>query len=227
MKSKAKIVLVTTAFQQITLDIERQGLQLKSTRLLSDENLLFESDYQNIFLQKLNYKCLDNDEENNELIIACSTSGQLFFIPESINSFNTEIHSFDVASVLDIEEQQLYVQQFTSCDFTKQCVLTCRSGQVYTFDIMKKTVVQKTKLCTESQYDLTSALDTDFYYQLIDLNSFGDELYHLQDNRLHVHMMTSSQYSLEQLYRVKILDNLPVEEIMRSNISNLVRRIVS
>ena len=227
LKSKAKIVLVTTAFQQITLDIERQGLQLKSTRLLSDENLLFESDYQNIFLQKLNYKCLDNDEENNELIIACSTSGQLFFIPESINSFNTEIHSFDVASVLDIEEQQLYVQQFTSCDFTKQCVLTCRSGQVYTFDIMKKTVVQKTKLCTESQYDLTSALDTDFYYQLIDLNSFGDELYHLQDNRLHVHMMTSSQYSLEQLYRVKILDNLPVEEIMRSNISNLVRRIVS
>ena len=236
LKNKSKIVLVTTAFQQITLDIEKQGLELKSTRLLSDENLLFESDYQNIFLQKLNYKCLDDDEEDNELIIACATSGRLFFIPESMNSFNTEIYSFDVASVLDIEEQQLYVQQFTSCEFTKQCVLTCRSGRVYTFDILKRTVVQKTKICTSDEgrksssqdcMDFTSALDTDFYYQLIDLNSFGDELYHLQDNRLHVHMMKSSQYSLEQLYRVKILDNLPVEDIMKSNIRNLVRGIVS
>eukprot|EP00111_Clytia_hemisphaerica_P004397 TCONS_00012580-protein len=232
LNNKSKLVLVTTAFQLLTLDIEKNGLSLRSIRLLSDQNLMFESDYQNIFLQKLNYKCLETDE-NKELVIACSTAGRLFFIPECINSFNTEIHSFDVASVLDIgDDQQFYVQQFTSCDFTKQCVLTCRSGRVYTFDILKKTVVQKTKICTETgdsstPDDFTSALDTDFYYQLIDLNSFGDELYHLQDNRLHVHLMKSSQTSLEQIYRVKILDNLPIEEIMKSNVSTLVKRIVS
>lgn len=229
LKNESKIVLVTTAFQLLTLDIEKNGISLRNNRLLSKENILFDSEHENIFLQKLNYKCLDSDCDR-ELVIACSTSGRLFFIPESLNSFNTEIHSFDVSSELDVGNEKLYVQQFSTCDFTKQCILTCRSGRVYTFDILKKIVVQKTNLCTGTSQkfgDEIDILDSEFYYQLIDLNWFGDELYHLQDNRLHVHLIKPSQTALEDLCRAKILENFPVEEIMRSNIPSYVRRIAS
>ena len=219
LKNGSKLVLVTDAFQLLSFDIEKTSLSLRNIRLLNNESFKQDED---IHLQKINYACLESNVEK-ELIIACSSSGRLFFVPESLNSFNTEIHSLDVSSGID---EKIYVEQFASCDFTKQCILICRSGRVYTFDIFRKSLAEKTNIFnTEMNSNLPCVIGSDFYYQPVELNWFGDELYHLQDNVLNVHLMRPSQ--TEESKRTKILENLPVEDIMRSNISTYVKRIIS
>lgn len=234
LNNQSRIMLVTDSFQLLTYEVEKKKLVLKHIRLMNNDPVLFESDMEFIFTQKVTSSwCNSSSRHNNkdgsqqEMLLACSKSGKLFFIPDSYNPAYTSIYSVDISKNIlpETEEKNFYIEQFQVCSFTKQCTLLCRNGMIYTYNLQQNRITQMFSAHnnnTLDYFDLPA-----FYYNLISLNFYGDELYYLKDNVVDVYLSQETECStLKDMCRKTLLQNFPTRYVKNSKIPSKLKRFV-